>query len=51
MGEQSIKKIAMDHCVFLKKFANIDFIILLLYVDDILIVGQYVDRIILHEGT
>ena len=29
-----------DHCVFLKKFDGGDFVILLLYVDDMLIVGQ-----------
>ena len=46
MGEQGFKKTAMDHCVFQKRFANNDFIILLLYVDDILIVGQNVDRIV-----
>ena len=29
-----------DHCIFMKKFGNNDFIILLLDVDDMLIVGQ-----------
>ena len=29
-----------DHCVFVKKFDGGDFLILLLYVDDMLIVGQ-----------
>ena len=29
-----------DYCIFIKNFGNNDFIILLLYVDDMLIVGQ-----------
>ena len=29
-----------DHCVYVRKFPNGKFVILLLYVDDILIVGQ-----------
>ena len=29
-----------DHCVFTRKFSNDDFIILLLYVDDMLIIGH-----------
>ena len=29
-----------DHCVYVKKFSNGKFVILLLYVDDMLIVGQ-----------
>jgi len=29
-----------NHCVFVRKFSKDDFIILLLYVDDILIVGK-----------
>ena len=29
-----------DHCVFTRKFYDDDFIILLLYVDDILIIGH-----------
>lgn len=33
-------KITDDHCVFVKKFFNINFIILLLYVDDMLIIGH-----------
>ena len=46
MVEQSFKKTAMDHCVFQKKFAGNDFMISLLYVDDMLIVGQNVNRIV-----
>ena len=29
-----------DHCVFTKRFSDDDFIILLLYVDDMLIIGH-----------
>ena len=39
MGEQGYKKTTSDHCVFVQKFSNDDFIILLLYVDDMLIVS------------
>ena len=34
-----------DHCVFMRKFSDGDFIILLLYVDDMLIVGKSISRI------
>jgi len=45
MGEQGYMKTTSDHCVFVKQFANNDFIILLLYVDDMFIVGQNASRI------
>ena len=45
MGEQGYKKTTSDHCVFMKMFGDDDFIILLLYVDDMLIVGRNVSRI------
>ena len=45
MGEQGYKKTISDHCVFVQKFSDEDFIILLLYVDDMLIVGRNVSRI------
>lgn len=38
-------KTTFDHCVFVKKLFNDDFIILLLYVDDILIVGHDTSKI------
>ncbi|KAL6323545.1 hypothetical protein AAG906_039125 [Vitis piasezkii] len=38
MGEQGYRKTTSDHCVFVQKFSDDDFVILLLYVDDILIV-------------
>ena len=34
-----------DHCVFVKKFSDGDFVIFLLYVDDMLIVGQDTNKI------
>ncbi|KAK8957984.1 hypothetical protein KSP39_PZI000376 [Platanthera zijinensis] len=39
MGEIGFKRTTLDHCVFIKEYAPGDFIILLLYVDDMLIVG------------
>ena len=46
--EQGYRKTTSDHCVFVRKFSNDDFIILLLYVDDMLIVGKnvsWIDRL------
>ena len=43
MADQGYHKTQADHCVFLKKFDVGDFLILLLYVDDMLIVER--DRI------
>lgn len=34
-----------DHCVFIKRFGENNFIVLLLYVDNMLIVGQISARI------
>ncbi|RVW79299.1 Retrovirus-related Pol polyprotein from transposon TNT 1-94 [Vitis vinifera] len=45
MGEQGYRKTTSDHYVFVQKFSDDDFVILLLYVDDILIVGRNVSRI------
>ena len=45
MAEQGCKKTTSDHCVFVKQFASNDFIILLIYVDNMLIVGQNFSRI------
>ena len=39
MVEHGYDRTASDHCVFVNKFSNGEFIILLLYVDDMLIVG------------
>jgi ATP-binding cassette subfamily B (MDR/TAP) protein 1 len=45
MGEQGYKRCSSDHCVFIQRFSGDEFIMLLLYVDDILIVGKNVSRI------
>uniref|UniRef100_A0A0V0GY18 Putative ovule protein n=1 Tax=Solanum chacoense TaxID=4108 RepID=A0A0V0GY18_SOLCH len=45
MGEQGYKKTSSDHCVFVQKISDNDFIILLLYVDDMLIVGKNTSKI------
>jgi len=45
MCEQGYKKTTSDHCVFVRKFSDDDFIILLLYVDDMLIIGKNVSTI------
>ena len=42
---QGYKKTSSDHCVFFQKFSDDDFIILLLYVDDMMIVGKNKSRI------
>ena len=45
MLSNGYKRTAVDHCVFIKKYSNDDFIILLLYVDDMLIIGHDVRKI------
>ncbi|KAK8936121.1 hypothetical protein KSP39_PZI013254 [Platanthera zijinensis] len=45
MGEINFRRTTLDHCVFIKQYASEDFIILLLYVDDMLIVGRNTARI------
>ena len=45
MREQGYKKTTSDHCVFVQKFSDDDFIVLLLYVDDMLIIGRNISRI------
>ena len=40
MAKHNFKKMLTDHCVFIKKYTGGDFIILLLFVDDMLIVGH-----------
>ena len=45
MGMQDYRKTTFDHFVFVKKFSDDDFVILLLYVDDILIADRNVSRI------
>ncbi|PHU23194.1 Retrovirus-related Pol polyprotein from transposon TNT 1-94 [Capsicum chinense] len=43
--KQGYKKTSSDHCVFVQSFLDDDFIILLLYVDDMLIVDKNASRI------
>ena len=43
MENHGFSRTTSDHCVFMKRFADNDFIILLLYVDDMLIIG--------HDGS
>ena len=58
MLEHKFQKTQADHRVFVKRYDEGDFLILLLYMDDMLIVGQE-DReleestrhVILHEGS
>ena len=45
MENHDFYKTICDHCVFVKKFGDNDFIILLLYVDDMLIVSQNANKI------
>ncbi|GJX70823.1 putative RNA-directed DNA polymerase [Tanacetum coccineum] len=45
IGKQAYRKTSSNHCVFFQKFGDDDFIILLLYVDDMLIVGKNIGRI------
>jgi hypothetical protein len=40
MTEQGYSRCHSDHCVYFKKIENGSFIILLLYVDDMLVVGS-----------
>ncbi|RVX21440.1 Retrovirus-related Pol polyprotein from transposon TNT 1-94 [Vitis vinifera] len=45
MVEHGFGRTTSDHCVFVKKFSNEEFVILLLYVDDMLIVGHDTSKI------
>ena len=45
MSSHGYTRTTSDHCVFTKKFSDDDFIILLLYVDDMLIIGHDVRKI------
>ena len=40
MVEHDFHKTQADHCVFVKKYDGGDFLILMFYVDDMLIVGE-----------
>ena len=45
MTDHGYSRTTSDHCVFVKKYPDSNFIILLLYVDDMLIVGQDTSKI------
>jgi hypothetical protein len=45
MIDHGYDRTTLDHCVFVKKFSDEEFIILLLYVDDMLIVGRDTSKI------
>ena len=45
MTDHGYSRTTSDHCVFVKKYPDGNFIILLLYIDDILIVGQDMSKI------
>ena len=45
MADHGYSKTTSDHCVFVKNFMDGNFIILLLYVDDMHIVGQDFSKI------
>lgn len=45
MTDNEYQRTTSDHCVFVKNFSDGDFIVLLLYVDDMLIVGHDVAKI------
>ena len=40
MMSHGYNRTTFDHCVFTRKFSNDDFVIFLLYVDDMLIIGH-----------
>jgi hypothetical protein len=45
MVEHTYNKTFSDHCVFIKRFLDGNFIIILLYVDDMMIVGHDTKKI------
>ena len=45
MLEHGFNKTQVDHCVFVKRYDEGDFLILLLYVDDMLVVSQDTKKI------
>lgn len=50
MVEHGYNRTASDHCVFVKRFSSNSFLILLLYVDDMLIVGKDANKIGIWSG-
>ena len=50
MVSRGYSRTSSDHCVFVKRYSNDDFIILLLYVDDMLIIGHDTSKIAELKG-
>ena len=46
MSENDFKKTLRDHCVFVNSYENGDFMILLLYMDNMLIIGHDQKKIV-----
>mgnify|MGYP000046434112 FL=1 len=44
MLKHGFHKTHVDHCVFVKRYNEGDFLILLLYLDDMLVVGQNIKK-------
>ncbi|KAH9669686.1 hypothetical protein KPL70_021889 [Citrus sinensis] len=44
-GNDQVERLSSDHCEYYKRFKDNDFIILLLYVDDMLVTGPNKDRV------
>jgi len=51
MTKHSFNKTIGDHCVFIKRYEDGKYIILLLYVDDMLIIGQNKTKIVCLMNT
>ena len=45
MVSHSYKRTNADHCVYIKRFGDGDFIILVLYVNDMLLVGKDIGKL------
>ena len=51
MTEHAFHKTQADHCVFVKRYDGGDFLILLLYVDNMLIIGQDAKKVVTKSFT
>ena len=51
MVNHDYMRTASDHCVFVNRFSKCDFIILLFFVDDILIIGHDANKIEKERGA
>ena len=50
MVGHGFRRVAPDQCVFIQKFPDCNFVMLLLYIDDMLIVGQDANMIHILKG-